>query len=282
MTEVRTVDPQASVIGTTASVAGRRRKVASIREVSRREARLLGAVGLVAVLLLWELSARLEWINPLITSSPTGVVEAAVELWQNGTLGPAMLSSAKLFAIGFGVSLVGGMIIGALIGWYKRANAVVDPWISILYAAPRIAFLPLIAVWFGPGLLGQVVVVVMIAIFPIIINVASGVAAIDRSHLRMARSFLATNRDVLLTVALPGAIPAVASGVRQGLMTGLLGVVVAEYFLGNTGIGGMIFMAGLTLRTGQAMLGALIFAVAALLFSAGLKAIENRLDRWRV
>jgi ABC-type nitrate/sulfonate/bicarbonate transport system permease component len=65
-------------------------------------------------------------------------------------------------------------------------------------------------------------------------------------------------------------------------MTGLLGVVVAEYFLGNTGIGGMIFMAGLTLRTGQAMLGALIFAVAALLFSAGLKAIENRLDRWRV
>lgn len=260
----------------------RQRKVANIREVGRRESMFLGATGLIVVLVLWELSARWEWINPLVTSSPTGVVTAARDLMGAGTLLPTIASTARLFGIGFGISLVGGLLIGTVIGWYKRANAMVDPWISVLYASPRIAFLPLIAVWFGPGLLGQVVVVVLIAIFPIIINVASGVAAIDRGHLRMARSFLATNRDVLLTVALPGAIPAVTSGIRQGLMTGLLGVVVAEYFLGNTGIGGMIFQAGLTLRTGQAMLGALIFAVVALLLSGLVRSVEKRLDRWRV
>jgi len=282
MADTGTADPQAASVVDRAPVAARPRKVASIREVGRRETLVLGATGLVAVLVLWEVAARAGWINSLITSSPSGVATAAKDLLSAGTLLPAMGSTLRLFVLGFGISLVGGLIIGTLIGWYKRANAVVDPWISILYASPRIAFLPLIAVWFGPGLLGQIVVVVLIAIFPIIINVASGVAAIDRGHLRMARSFLATNRDVLLTVALPGAVPAVASGVRQGLMTSLLGVVVAEYFLGNTGVGGIIFQSGLTLRTGAAMLGALIFAVSALLLTSLLKAIEKRLDRWRV
>lgn len=281
MAETRTADPQVASVAQPRG-ASRPRKVASIREVGRQEALVLGATGLVAVLVLWEVAARAGWINSLVTSSPSGVVTALGDLLENGTLLPAMGSTLRLFVLGFGISLVGGLVIGTVIGWYKRVNAVVDPWISILYASPRIAFLPLIAVWFGPGLLGQIVVVVLISIFPIIINVASGVAAIDRGHLRMARSFLATNRDVLLTVALPGAVPAVASGIRQGLMTSLLGVVVAEYFLGNTGIGGIIFQSGLTLRTGAAMLGALIFAVSALVLSALLKSIEKRLDKWRV
>src|SRR5699024_9434036 len=135
-------------------------------------------------------------VNPLVASSPTGIVEAAILLHQEGRLWPVIGSTTRLFAVGFGVSLIGGLIIGAAIGWHKRLNAIVDPWVSILYASPRIAFLPLIAVWFGSGFLGQVVVVVLIAIFPIIINVASGVSSLDRDHYKMARSFLATNRDV--------------------------------------------------------------------------------------
>jgi len=70
---------------------------------------------------------------------------------------------------------------------------------------------------------------------------AAGVSTIDRNHLQLARSFLGTNRDVLLTIALPGSIPLVLAGVRQGLMQGLIGVVVAEYFIGATGVGGLIF-----------------------------------------
>jgi NitT/TauT family transport system permease protein len=259
----------------------RRRRVATLRQISSTENLLLGAAGIVGVLVFWQIASDAGWINPLVASSPSDVAEAFWELLTNGLLLPALGSTARLFGIGFGLSLGIGLVLGALLGWYKRLAAVVDPWVSILYASPRIAFLPLIAVWCGPGLTGQVVLVVLIAVFPIIINVQSGVASIDRDHFRMARSFLATNRDVLVTVALPGAVPAVTSGIRQGMMQGLLGVVVAEYFLGNTGIGGLIFQAGLTLKTGQAMLGALVFAAAALLLTTALRAIERRLDRWR-
>ncbi|MFJ6376160.1 ABC transporter permease [Pseudarthrobacter oxydans] len=279
-----TATNQAGIAGQLPKRAATRRqgKVAEIRELGKRERLLLGLAGIVAILAAWEIGSRTGVINPIVASSPTGILEGAMELSEQGVLLPALGSTARLFAIGFGISLVGGLVIGAITGWYVRASAVVDPWISILYASPRIAFLPLIAVWFGPELTGQIVVVVLIAIFPIIINVASGVASVDRGHLRMARSFLATNRDVLMTVALPGAIPAVASGIRQGMMQGLLGVVVAEYFLGGTGIGGVIFQAGLTLKTGQAMLGALIFAAAAIILTSLLRTVESRLDKWRV
>ncbi|MEN3279039.1 MAG: hypothetical protein V7607_179 [Solirubrobacteraceae bacterium] len=259
-----------------------RRRVATRRDPTRLERRVLGTSGIVLVLGIWQVLASAGVIDQLTASSPSRIATAAKDLAQAGTLWSAMGSSAKLFGIGFGISLVGGLLLGLLLGWYKRVEAVLDPWVSILYATPRLALLPLITVWFGIGLKAQVVVVVLIAIFPIIINTASGVATIDRDHLRVARSFLATNTDVLRTVALPGATPAVVAGIRQGLMQTLIGVVVAEYLFGNTGIGGMIFTAGLSLQTGQAFVGALVFAIAALILSAALRLLERRLDRWRV
>lgn len=276
-----TIETPSATAGPAPGRRRRTRKPASRSALSTRSRLLLGGAGLVGVIALWEIASRLGWVDPLVASSPSGVATSAIDLLENGTLLPAMGSTLRLFLIGFGISLAAGLIIGTLCGWYQRIDAVLDPWISILYASPRIAFLPLIAVWFGPGFLGQLVVVILIAVFPIIINVASGVRAIDRDHLRMAQSFGATNRDVLLKIALPGAIPAVASGIKQGMMQGLLGVVVAEYFLGNTGIGGLIFQAGLMLRTGEALLGAVIFAAAALALSSALRKVESKLDRWR-
>ena len=233
------------------------------------------------ILGLWQLAAHLGWINPVVSSSPSGVWSSAREIISNGVLGPAVLSTARLFAIGFGLSLVLGLFLGVIIGWYRAAGALLDPWVSILYAAPRIAFIPLITVWFGIGLKSQVVLVVLVAVFPIVINVSAGVSSIERSHFQLARSYLATNKDVLLTVALPGAVPHVVAGIRQGMMQGLIGVVVAEYFIGNTGVGGLIFNAGSTLQTGQAFVGAIVFAIAALVLTAALTTVERRLDRWR-
>lgn len=168
-----------------------------------------------------------------------------------------------------------------ILGWYKRVNAVVDPWISILFATPRLALIPLIMVWTGIGLKTQVIIVWTIAVFPIVINVSAGVAAIDRDHLNVARSFLATNRDFLRTVALPGSRPFVLSGVRQGMMMALVGVVAAEYFVGSTGVGGLIFLAGQTIESSQAFVGAMVFASAALVLTVLVQAIEKRVDRWR-
>lgn len=265
----------------TPTVSRRTRKVASRPVLSRRRRVVLGATGIVGFLLGWELIVRFGGVDAAFTSSPVLIWEKAGELAEIGALWPAILSTAKLFGIGFGISLVLGLSLGVILGWYRPARAVLDPWVSILYAAPRIAFIPLIVVWSGAGLKAQVVVVVINAVFPILINTAAGVNAIDRQHLRVAQSFGATNLAVLRTVALPGAMPVVIAGVRNGMMTALLGTVVAEYFVGLTGVGGLIFNAGLTLDTSAAFVGAVIFSLAALVLSNLLGAWQTRVDRWR-
>jgi NitT/TauT family transport system permease protein len=260
----------------------RRRKVVGPRRNLPRWKRLaLGLTGVVAVLGLWQLAVEVGWLDPLLASSPSSIAQAGSDMIQDGTLWPALGSTAKLFAIGFGLSLLIGLPLGALLGWYRPLSAVLDPWVSILYASPRITFIPLLTVWLGVGLQSQVALVVLMAAFPILINVAAGVSAVDRHHFQVARSFLATNRDVLWTVALPGSIPSIVSGIRQGLVQGLVGTVVAEYFIGNTGLGGVIIQAGQSLQTSRAMFCTLIFALAALVLSMALGAAERHLDRWR-
>lgn len=259
----------------------RARKVASRPTLMRRRRIMLGATGIVGFLVGWELIVRWGGMDPAFTSSPVLIWQKAIELAEIGVLWPAVLSTAKLFSIGFGISLVLGLSLGVLLGWYRPARALLDPWVSILYAAPRIAFIPLIVVWSGAGLKAQIVVVVINAVFPILINTAAGVDAIDRQHLRVAQSFGASNAAVLRTVAIPGAMPIVIAGIRNGMMTALLGTVVAEYFVGLTGVGGLIFNAGLTLDTSGAFVGAVIFSLAALVLSALLGAWQARADRWR-
>lgn len=259
----------------------RGRRVANLRSLATWQRMVIGTVAVVAVLAFWQLAADRHWVNPLVSSSPSGVVRAGSQLTRSGTLGQAVAQTAVLFAVGFGISLVTGLALGLILGWYKYVEAALDPFVSILYASPRIAIIPLITVWAGIGFTAQVVIVWLTAVFPIIINVAAGVSAVDRDYLRVARSFLATNRDVLFAVAIPGALPSVIAGIRQGLAQGLIGVVVAEYFVGDNGIGGLIFNAGQTLQTGNAFVGVIIFAAAALVLTATLRAIERRFSGWR-
>ncbi len=261
---------------------GRRRRVANLRRPATWQRVLIGTIAVVVVLGFWQLAADEHWINPLVSSSPSGIVRSGAQLTSAGTLGQAVASTAELFAVGFGISLVTGLALGLILGWYKYVDAALDPFVSILYASPRIAIIPLITVWAGIGFTAQVVIVWLTAVFPIIINVASGVSAVDRDYVQVARSFLATNRDVLFAVAIPGALPSVIAGIRQGLAQGLIGVVVAEYFVGDNGIGGLIFNAGQTLETGNAFVGVIIFAAAALILTAALRSIERRFSGWRI
>jgi NitT/TauT family transport system permease protein len=259
----------------------RRRRVARVRTLHAGTRALLGVAGVVVLLAVWEAAYRLDLVTKVSASSPTQIAHGARVLVEHDLLFPAMWATTKLFLAGFALSVGVGLIVGLLLGWYRALNAVLDPWVTMLYAAPRLALIPLVVVWFGIGFKAQVVIVFLLGVFPMIINTMAGVAAMDRMHLRVARSFLATDKDVLLTIALPGAVPFIVAGLRQTLVLSLTGVVVAEYFLGNTGVGGLIFAAGQALETGQAFVGVAFFALAAVLLTVLVGMVEKHFDKWR-
>lgn len=259
------------------------RRVAADRskELSKWSKFGYGVTGIVLVLVIWQALASEHVLNELIFSSPLGVLKAARALYDNGTLGTSVAQSAQLFGIAFGLALVIGVGGGIVIGWYRRVGAIVDPLVSIMYAAPRVALIPVITVWVGIGFEAQVITVLLIAVFPIMINVQTGVSSTDRNLVQVARGYLGTNFDVLRTVALPGAVPHIISGVRQGLAQALIGVVVAEYLIGSLGIGGLIVSAGQSLDSASAFVGVFIMSFAALILTMALRRLERRLDHWR-
>ena len=257
------------------------RRIAVWREQSSHERIALGLLGVVIVLGGWQLLANLGVLNPIIYSSPAEIASTGWTLTETGILWPAIVSSAQLFAVGFAIALVSGVALGLILGWYQRISALLEPWVSIFYATPSLAFIPIIVLLAGVSMQGRLLVVWLIAVFPIIINTASGVRAMDRQHFNVARSFMATNRFVLLRVAVPGASPSIIAGIHNGMMLSLVGVVVSEFLIGGTGVGGMIYFAGQELKTADAFVGSLIFAGAALILSAGIRALERRLCPWR-
>lgn len=241
----------------------------------------ISTASVIVVLGAWQLCASQGVVDEKLTSSPWGVVQAARFLIDNGQLGSDVASSAKLFGVGIGLAIAIGAIGGVLIGWWRLVAAVFEPWIAILYSMPLIALLPLILVWFGISFSAEVVMVVLISVFPVLVSVITGTRNVDKELVRLARSFCGSELAVIRTVLLPSLIPYIVAGVRLAIGSALVGVVVSEYFLGNSGIGGLIVTAGENLQSGEVFVGITILALSALVLTGLLRRAERRISQWR-
>lgn len=241
----------------------------------------ISLASVVTVLGAWQLCASTGVVQQRLTSSPWDVVQAGRYLASSGQLTSALGSSAVLFATSLAIAVAIGGVGGVVIGWWRTIGAIFEPFISMLYAMPLIALLPVILVWFGITFQAQVVMVVLISVFPVLVNVITGTRHVDLELVRLARSFRASDTAIMRTVVLPSLVPFFITGIRLAIGGALVGVVVSEYFMGENGIGGLIVKAGDILDTGQVFVGVTILALVSVLLTAILRAIERRLTRWR-
>ena len=232
-------------------------------------------------LLFWELSVAYEWVNPLFTSAPSRIATTGYGMFADGSIWPHLRVSGYEFIVGFGMAIVIGVPLGILMGWYGRLNAILDPFVSALYATPRIALLPLIMIWFGIGLESKIAIVFLGAVFPILVNTITGVRTISADFVKVARSFGASDRQLFMTVALPSSVPLLLSGLRLGLGHALIGIVVGEMYGATYGIGHLISVSGARFQTDAVMVGIIIIAATGVALTELLRMIERRFERWR-
>jgi ABC-type nitrate/sulfonate/bicarbonate transport system permease component len=247
----------------------------------RHESAILGNGVLLIALIIWQALWSAHKLSPLFMSGPSAI---AIRFWDDLVHGHLLQDfdySAKNFVIGFVLAAFAGVILGVLIGWYKKLEMITGPFTSALYATPRVAMVPLIIIWFGIGMWSKVFIVFISAFFPILINTIGGIQAVDRDLLKCARAFCATDRQIFMTVAIPGAVPFILTGIRQGVALGLIGVVVGEMFGGSQGIGFMVAYGGQTFATDTLFVGVLIIAFAGIVMSAAAEQLEKRFSRWR-
>lgn len=250
--------------------------------VSRNESTIIGTLAVIAFMCFWEYSVRANWVNPLFTSSPLRIIAAAGVMIQEGTIWQDLATSGLEFGLGYGLAVVVGVPLGILMGWYKRLNSLLEPFVNALYATPRIALLPLVVIWFGIDLGSKVAIVFLSTVFPILVNTMVGVRTVDRDFIKVAKSFGASDRQLFTTVALPSSVPFLLTGLRLGLGHALIGIVVGEMYGATSGIGYMMAVAGATFQTDRVMVGIIIIAASGMAMTHMLKLIEHRFEKWRV
>ncbi len=247
-----------------------------------QEKKLLGAAAVIVFLTIWELVGNVfQLINPMFMSAPSLIFKAAVQLFVSGEIyNDLYISGVELFW-GYLLSAAVAVPFGIMVGWYKRASYIFDPFINAMNATPRVALLPLVIIWLGIGILSKVGIIFLGAVFPILINARDGVKTTPHSLLTAARSFGASEWILFKSVVLPSTIPFILSGLRLGLGRAIVGVMVGELYAATAGIGFMITVAGATFQTDKVFVGVLVFALTGMIGMELLTRVERRFDTWR-
>lgn len=247
----------------------------------RRTELLLTIMGPLIVLLIWEALSRTETIDPLFWPAPTSLWDTTVELFtEKDLLGDIGISLYRIL-IGFVLGTIPGIVIGLAMGLFWPVRAALMPIASAIYAVPKIAILPLVIIAFGIGELSKIMIVAISIFFLVALNTMSGVLSIDNQFRDVARNLGASKWELFWTVALPGSLPAIFTGMRLSLGFALIVIVGAEFLAADKGIGFMIWQSYQTLRIKQMFVGLVITGIMGWALTLVVDALERIIVPWR-
>ena len=266
-------------------IAAERDAAAPAKSVWRRyEPTILGTGSIVLLLAAWEVLPDVITLSAgtkLFFTTPSHVAGTLWRMFATGAIWSPLGVSAGAFALGLGIAIVLALPLGVLLGRLATLSALLDPFITAFNATPRLVFLPLVMLWFGLGVWSKVVIVVLGALFPLLINTYEGVRNADKLLINVVRSFGADEWAVARLVVVPNALPYIMVGLRLAVGRAILGVVVAEFFGSTEGLGVVMVRAASQFKVDVVFAGLIVFAALSLAMTAMVKLVEDRLQRWR-
>lgn len=248
-------------------------------EFVRRRGRAV--LSIILGLFIWEGVARFIVHNDAFLAAPSAVAVRGWQMIVDGQLASNTWVSLQELIIGFILGALAGVAVGAAMATWRSVNDFLEPWVFGLYAAPMIAFAPVVIIWFGVGITSKVAVVFMMVIFPMIVNTQAGLESTDRRLITVARSFSASARRTFLTVAIPSAAPFIVAGMRLAIGRGLVGVVVGELFGSRAGLGNIITTASSVFDMPTLFVAVVTLALAGVLLTDAMRSFEMKLAAWR-
>lgn len=242
----------------------------------------MGAFSVISFFVLWELLLGYVVVfNPFFVTKPSLMAQAAVGLVASGELWKDLYVSGQPFVFGFIAAIVVGIPLGLVMGWRRRVEYALDPFLTALYASPLVALAPLLIVMFGVGLQGKTVLIFLLAVFPFIFNAYAGVKSVDRLLVNVVRSMGGGEKDLYLKVILPSTLPYLVAGARIALGRGIVGIIVGEFYAASEGIGHAVSWYGDNYLLAEMFVCILILMIIAVLLTEGLRRAELAVAPWR-
>jgi NitT/TauT family transport system permease protein len=241
-------------------------------------ARLSPLIVLAAVLLLWQAVCALFSIPDYIFPSPTQIAQQFIEF--KGPLLEAAWRTFWVTMLGFGLSIVVGVLLGFLVGSSRMAYDALYPLLVAFNAVPKAAIVPILVVWFGIGLGPGVLTAFLISFFPITVNIATGLATLEPELEDVLRVLGAKRWDVLVKVGLPRSLPYFFGSLKIAITLAFVGTVLAEMTAGDAGIGYLMQSAGSQQRMPLAFAGLVTIGVMAMAMYELFSLVERRTTGW--
>lgn len=198
---------------------------------------------LVVFVVVWRLVVAISGLPAFILPTPEAVGARFVTAWLDGTIEPHLAVTLVEVALGFALGATLAVVVGYALARSPVVERLLSPYLVAAQATPILALAPLLALWFGPGLLGKVVICSLIVFFPVAVATMVGIRSVDAGLLELARALRANRRQVVLSLELPGALPSILGGLRVGVTLAVVGAIVGEWAGADRGLGVLVNLA---------------------------------------
>lgn len=246
-----------------------------------RTHRLVGFAALVALILLWQAASSFGWMSPVLAPSPGEVIDALRRMALSGELATHLSASLVRLAGGFVIGGTAGIAFGMAIGLSSLVRSPGATLVAALFPIPKIALLPLFILWFGIGESSKVATIAFGTFFPMVIATYGAVDNVDRSLVRMGRSFGLSSFAIISKIILPGALPGILAGMRIASSIGIVLLIAAEMIGANEGVGAMVLAAGNLMQSDRLLAGVVVLSLLGLTVAGVIGVVEKRLLAWR-
>ncbi len=240
--------------------------------------RILPWLVVLGLFLVWEGGVRLFEVPRFVLPAPSVIFESMVR-WQGPILSNAW-QTLFTTVVGFGIAIVFGLIAGVLIGSSTLVYKGLYPVLIGFNSIPKVAVVPILVIWFGIGTIPAIITAFLISFFPILVNVATGIATVEPELRDVLRALGAKKRDMILKVGLPRAMPYFFASLKVAITLAFVGSIISETVASNRGIGHLMMVASSRFDVPLVFAGLLVTAVMGVMMYLVASVIEKRMTGW--
>lgn len=231
---------------------------------------------LIAFFALWEIAGYFKWVDPFLTSTPSRMWKTLIKIYGEGTLFTHILVTCFETILGFILSTLLGALVAVLLWWSDFTNKVLDPYIVVLNALPKVALAPIIIFWMGNGIKAIVLVAILISIIVTIISVLNGFKEVSEDKIKLLQTFGASKVQIMRHLIIPASVPTLISTLKINVGLSWVGVIMGEFLVAKDGLGFLIIYGGQVSQLDMVMMSIIILSVLAYLMYELVAAIEKK------
>lgn len=232
---------------------------------------------LIVFIALWEVLAQFKIIDPFLTSSPSRILSSLISFIKEGTLLSHILITCYETILGFTLGTVLGAIIAIILWAFPFTSKVLDPYLVVLNALPKVALAPIVIFWVGNGMTAIIVIALLISIVTTIITVLTGFNEVDKGKLKLMQTLQATKFQTLRYLIFPANIQVIISALKINVGLSWVGVIMGEFLVARKGLGFLIVYGGQISQLDMVMMSIVILSIIAFIMYKLVAKLEEKL-----